>query len=82
MTKRHVSLPATAGRQTFIEDDAPMTDDSGVKIKWGSVAEPLDGDGSDDRKRRLPYDLPENVETFDGFGRSLSPSDGPDETER
>ena len=45
-----------------------------VKPGWESVAAPLE---NPDRReqRRLEYDLPDSLDTFDEFGRSLSPPD-------
>jgi len=47
-----------------------------VKPGWESVAEPLE-DANEDRReeRRLDYDLPDDLEPFDEFGRDLSPPD-------
>jgi acetyltransferase-like isoleucine patch superfamily enzyme len=45
-----------------------------VKSGWESVAEPVE-DANEDRReqRRIEYDLPENLDVFDEFGRDLSP---------
>jgi maltose O-acetyltransferase len=45
-----------------------------IKPGWEDVAEPLDGehpDGRDDRK--IPYDLPEDLDRFDEFQRDRQP---------
>jgi len=45
-----------------------------VKPGWENVAEPLEAGGENRKeKRRIDYDLPENLEVFDEFQRSLSP---------
>ena len=45
-----------------------------VKPGWESVAAPLDAGGEDRREeRRLAYDLPDDLEAFDEFGRDLQP---------
>ncbi|WP_276273175.1 acyltransferase [Haloarcula litorea] len=47
-----------------------------VKDGWESVADPLEDANVDRREqRRLEYDLPEDIEQFDEFGRDLSPPD-------
>jgi acetyltransferase-like isoleucine patch superfamily enzyme len=46
----------------------------GVKPGWEEVAEPLEDANVDRREqRRLDYELPASVETFDEFGRDLRP---------
>ena len=45
-----------------------------VKPGWESVAEPVDADHDDGREdRRIPYDLPDDLETFDEFQRDRTP---------
>jgi len=47
-----------------------------IKPGWESVADPLDDANVDRREeRQLEYDLPEGLDTFDEFGRDLSPPD-------
>ncbi|MFB6297265.1 MAG: acyltransferase [Salinirussus sp.] len=47
-----------------------------VKDGWESVAESLDDANVDRRdERRVEYELPDDVETFDEFGRDLRPPD-------
>ena len=45
-----------------------------VKPGWESVAAPLENPDHREQ-RRLEYDLPDSLDTFDEFGRSLSPPD-------
>ncbi|WP_254536255.1 acyltransferase [Halomarina litorea] len=45
-----------------------------VKEGWESVAEPLEGANVDRRaEREIPYELPDDLDVFDEFGRTLSP---------
>jgi len=45
-----------------------------VKEGWESVADPLEDANPDNRDaRRIEYEIPDDVETFDEFGRDLSP---------
>ncbi|SEA38635.1 maltose O-acetyltransferase [Haloplanus vescus] len=45
-----------------------------VKPGWENVAEPLEAGGENRKeKRRIDYDLPEDLDVFDEFQRSLSP---------
>jgi len=47
-----------------------------VKPGWESVAEPVEDANVDRReKRRIEYDLPDDLAVFDEFGRDLSPPD-------
>ncbi|MXR51065.1 acyltransferase [Halovenus sp. WSH3] len=47
-----------------------------VKSGWESVAEPAGTDLADNRdQRQISYEIPDDVETFDEFGRDLSPPD-------
>jgi len=56
---------------TVIEDDAIA-----VKDGWEAVARPVEGGNVDNREeRRLEYDLPEDLDAFDEFGRDLRPPD-------
>ncbi len=71
---------AIVGARGVVQNDVPahhiavgMPAES-VKIKpgWESVATPLEKAGVNrQERRRIEYDLPENVETFDEFGRDL-----------
>jgi len=47
-----------------------------VKDGWESVADPLE-DANEDRResRRIEYEIPEDFEAFDEFGRDLNPPD-------
>ncbi len=47
-----------------------------IKPGWESVADPLE-DANVDRKesRRIAHDIPDSLDTFDEFGRDLSPPD-------
>jgi acetyltransferase-like isoleucine patch superfamily enzyme len=47
-----------------------------IKPGWESVADPLE-DANVDRKesRRIAHDIPDGLDTFDEFGRDLSPPD-------
>lgn len=45
-----------------------------IKEGWESVAAPLEDANPDNRDaRRIEYEIPDDVETFDEFGRDLSP---------
>ena len=48
-----------------------------VKPGWESVAEPVDEEFEDGRdSRRLPYEVPDDIERFDEFGRNRRPPGG------
>ncbi len=47
-----------------------------VKDGWESVADPLDGANEDNREeRRVEYEIPDSVDTYDEFQRDLQPPD-------
>ncbi|MFD1586025.1 acyltransferase [Halorientalis brevis] len=47
-----------------------------VKEGWESVAEPIEDANEDNREaRRVEYEVPENLDTFDEFKRDLQPPD-------
>jgi acetyltransferase-like isoleucine patch superfamily enzyme len=47
-----------------------------IKDGWESVAAPLEAGGEDRREdRRIEYDVPDDLEQFDEFGRDLHPPD-------
>jgi acetyltransferase-like isoleucine patch superfamily enzyme len=47
-----------------------------IKEGWESVADPLEDANVDRRgQRRVGYDIPEGLDTFDEFGRDLAPPD-------
>jgi acetyltransferase-like isoleucine patch superfamily enzyme len=68
--------------KSMVKDDVPAhhiaagspAGSIAVKPGWESVAAPLE---NPDRReqRRLEYDLPDSLDTFDEFGRSLFPPD-------
>jgi len=48
-----------------------------VKPDWESVADPIEDANVDRREqRRIEYDLPDDLDPFDEFGRDLTPPDG------
>jgi acetyltransferase-like isoleucine patch superfamily enzyme len=75
---------SVVGAQSSVQGDVPAhhiavgSPAKSVKIKpgWESVAEPLEAGGAKrQEERRIEYDLPENFEQFDEFGRNLTPPD-------
>ena len=79
-----ISENAMVGAKSMLQGDVPAhhiavgTPARSVKIKpgWESVAEPTGDRLTDNREeRKLPYELPPNLEQFDEFTRELSPPD-------
>jgi maltose O-acetyltransferase len=75
---------SVVGAQSSVQGDVPAhhiavgSPAKSVKIKpgWESVAEPLEAGGAKrQEERRIEYDLPENFDQFDEFGRNLTPPD-------
>jgi maltose O-acetyltransferase len=75
---------AVVGAKSVVQGDVPAhhiavgSPAKSVKVKpgWESVAEPLEAGGENRREeRKLEYDLPEDIDQFDEFGRDLSPPD-------
>jgi len=73
---------AILGARAVAQSDVPAhhiavgTPARSVRVKpgWESVAEPVDADHGDGRDgRRLPYELPDDLEVFDEFGRDRTP---------
>ncbi len=73
---------AIVGARSVVQSDVPAhhvvvgmpAKSVSVKPGWEDVAEPVDADHPDGRaERKLPYDLPEDLEPFDEFQRDLSP---------
>jgi serine acetyltransferase len=73
---------AVVGAKSTVQGDVPAhhiavgSPATSVKIKpgWEDVADPLDAGGQSRRdERRIDYDLPEDLEQFDEFGRSRRP---------
>ncbi|WP_254840674.1 acyltransferase [Natronomonas marina] len=73
---------AILGARAVAQSDVPAhhvavgTPAKSVRVKpgWESVAEPLDGDHPDGRdERRLPYEVPDDIDVFDEFGRDRAP---------
>jgi len=73
---------AILGARAVAQSDVPAhhvavgTPARSVRVKpgWKSVAEPVDADHDDGREdRRIPYDLPNDLETFDEFQRDRTP---------
>jgi len=73
---------AVVGAKSNVQGDVPDhhiavgAPAESVKIKpgWEDVAEPLDAGGANNREsRRIEYELPEDLDVFDEFGRDLSP---------
>ncbi len=68
--------------KSMVKDDVPAhhiaagspAGSIAVKPGWESVAAPLENPDHREQ-RRLEYDLPDSLDTFDEFGRSLSPPD-------
>ena len=76
---------AILGARAVAQSDVPAhhvavgTPAESVRAKpgWEEVAEPVDGNPEDGREdRRLPYEVPDDVERFDEFGRDRRPPDG------
>ena len=54
-----------------------------AKPGWEEVADPVDSNPEDGREdRRLPYEVPDDVERFDEFGRDRRPPDGDGDGDR
>jgi acetyltransferase-like isoleucine patch superfamily enzyme len=75
---------AVVGAKSIVQGDVPAhhiavgSPAKSVKVKpgWESVAEPLEAGGESRRaERKLEYDLPEDIDQFDEFGRDLTPPD-------
>jgi acetyltransferase-like isoleucine patch superfamily enzyme len=75
---------AVVGAKSIVQGDVPAhhiavgSPAKSVKVKpgWESVAEPLGAGGESRREeRKLEYDLPEDIDQFDEFGRGLTPPD-------
>jgi acetyltransferase-like isoleucine patch superfamily enzyme len=73
---------AVVGARAVVQGDVPAhhiavgMPAKSVRIKpgWESVAEPLDAGGqSNKEERRIDYDLPDDLDVFDEFQRSLTP---------
>ena len=73
---------AILGARAVAQSDVPAhhiavgTPARSVRVKpgWESVADPVDADHGDGRDgRRLPYELPDDLEVFDEFGRDRTP---------
>jgi maltose O-acetyltransferase len=73
---------AVVGARSVVQGDVPDhhiavgTPAESVKVKpgWEDVAEPLDAGGESRREeRRIEYDLPDDLDAFDEFDRSLHP---------
>ncbi|KAB1187330.1 MULTISPECIES: acyltransferase [Haloferax] len=86
----HVGENAIVGARAIVQGDVPAhhivvgAPAKSVKIKPGfeDVAEPLDAGGehlADDRE--IPYDLPDDIDAFDEFGRDLGGPVKPHRTE-
>ena len=76
---------AILGARAVAQSDVPAhhvavgTPAESVRAKpgWEEVADPVDGNPEDGREdRRLPYEVPDDVEPFDEFGRDRRPPDG------
>ncbi|WP_435067308.1 acyltransferase [Haloplanus sp. C73] len=77
-----VGKNAVVGARAVVQGDVPAhhiavgMPAKSVRVKpgWESVAEPLDAGGqSNKEKRRIDYDLPDDLNVFDEFQRSLTP---------
>ncbi|KTG30566.1 acyltransferase [Haloferax profundi] len=86
----HVGENAIVGARAIVQGDVPAhhiavgAPAKSVKVKPGfeDVAEPLEAGGerlADDRE--IPYDLPDDIEVFDEFGRDLGGPVNPHRTE-
>ncbi|MDS0293952.1 acyltransferase [Halogeometricum luteum] len=83
----HVGANSVVGARSVVQGDVPAhhivagTPAKSIRVKpgWESVA-----DAVEDRlvnrqdEREIEYDLPEDLDTFDEFGRTLTPPDDPD----
>ncbi|WP_254545627.1 acyltransferase [Halomarina pelagica] len=72
------------GAKSIVQRDVPAhhvvagTPAKSIAVKPGyeSVAEPIDAEGIDNRAgREIPYELPDDIDVFDEFGRDLAPPD-------
>jgi maltose O-acetyltransferase len=75
---------AVVGAKAIVQGDVPAhhiavgTPAKSIKVKpgWESAAVPLDAGGTDRREeRRLEQSLPDDLDRFDEFGRTLQPPD-------
>ncbi|MFB6160362.1 MAG: acyltransferase [Haloferacaceae archaeon] len=75
---------AVVGAKSTVQGDVPDhhvavgSPAKSVKVKpgWESVAEPLDAGGEDNSaERRIEFDLPDDLDEFDEFGRDRTPPD-------
>ncbi|QLD86745.1 acyltransferase [Natronomonas halophila] len=73
---------AIVGSRAVVQSDVPAhhvvvgTPAKSVRIKpgWEDVAEPVDGDHPSERdERKIPYELPEDLDRFDEFQRDRRP---------
>ncbi|KAB1197980.1 MULTISPECIES: acyltransferase [Haloferax] len=86
----HVGKNAIVGARAIVQGDVPAhhiavgAPAKSVKVKPGfeDVAEPLDaGDERLADDREIPYDLPDNIDVFDEFGRDVGGPVQPHRTE-
>jgi hypothetical protein len=72
------------GARGVVQSDVPAhhvavgTPAESVRVKpgWESVAAPVDGDAPDGREdRRIPHELPDDLDRFDEFRRDRTPPD-------
>ncbi|MFB6157311.1 MAG: acyltransferase [Haloferacaceae archaeon] len=79
-----VGKNAVVGAKSAVQGDVPDhhiavgSPAKSVKIKpgWESVADPLEAGGENRREeRRIEYDLSDDLDRFDEFGRDLTPPD-------
>jgi maltose O-acetyltransferase len=80
----HVGENAVVGAKSIVQGDVPDhhiavgSPAKSVKVKpgWEDVADPLEAGGENRREeRRVEYDLPDDLDVFDEFGRERRPPD-------
>jgi acetyltransferase-like isoleucine patch superfamily enzyme len=73
---------AVVGARAVVQDDVPAhhiavgipAKSVAIKPGWEDVAQPIDAEVESRREeRRIEYELPEDLEAFDEFGRDLQP---------
>jgi len=81
----HIGENAVVGARGVVQSDVPAhhiavgmpAKSIAVKPGWEDVAEPVADEMPNDREsRELPYELPEDLDLFDEFGRERSPPGG------
>ncbi|MUV56625.1 acyltransferase [Halogeometricum sp. CBA1124] len=82
-----IGTNSVVGARSVVQGDVPAhhvvagTPAESIRVKpgWESVADPVaDRLVNRQEERRIPCDLPDGLDTFDEFGRTLTPPDAPD----